>query len=67
MVELINQGVYLLNGKEIRMDAAGMPTPDEAREKTITYGILRSHDVDDIGVGGSGTLLRENVVIGARR
>ncbi|MBQ0068635.1 MAG: hydratase [Bacteroidales bacterium] len=46
MVELINQGVYLLNGKEIRTDAAGMPTPDEAREKTITYGILRSHDVD---------------------
>ncbi len=46
MVELINQGVYLLNGTEIRTDATGMPSPDEAREKTITYGILRSHDVD---------------------
>ena len=46
MVELINKGVYLLNGKEIKMDAAGMPTPDEARENTITYGILRAHDVD---------------------
>ncbi|MCQ2288336.1 MAG: hydratase [Muribaculaceae bacterium] len=46
MVELIKQGVYLINGTEVRMDAAGMPTPDEAREKTITYGILRSHDVD---------------------
>ena len=46
MVELINQGVYLLNGTEIRRDATGMPSADEARENTITYGILRSHDVD---------------------
>ncbi|MBO7609792.1 MAG: hydratase [Muribaculaceae bacterium] len=46
MVELIKQGVYLLNGTEIRTDGAGLPTPDEARENTITYGILRSHDVD---------------------
>ncbi len=46
MVELIKQGVYLLNGTEIKKDAAGMPAPDEARENTITYGILRSHDVD---------------------
>ena len=46
MVELIKQGVYLINGNEIRTDATGMPTPDEARENTITYGILRSHDVD---------------------
>ena len=46
MVELIKQGVYLLNGTEIRTDGAGMPAPDEARENTITYGILRSHDVD---------------------
>ena len=28
------------------MDATGMPAADEARENTITYGILRSHDVD---------------------
>ncbi|MBQ0114943.1 MAG: hydratase [Bacteroidales bacterium] len=42
----MKQGVYLLNGTEIRKDGAGMPTPDEARENTITYGILRSHDVD---------------------
>ncbi|MBR5061434.1 MAG: hydratase [Prevotella sp.] len=46
MVELIQQGVYLLNGKEIVKDAANMPAPDEARENTITYNILRSHDVD---------------------
>ena len=46
MVELIKQGVYLINGNEIRTDATGLPTPDEARENPITYGILRSHDVD---------------------
>ncbi len=46
MVELINHGVYLVNGTEIKNDAAGMPTPDEARENTIAYGILRAHDVD---------------------
>ena len=46
MVEVIQQGVYLLNGTEIKTDNTGMPTPDEARENTITYGILRAHDVD---------------------
>ena len=46
MVELFQEGVYLLNGKEIKHDSAGLPTPDEARENTITYNILRSHDVD---------------------
>ena len=46
MVELIKHGVYLLNGKEIVAEGAGLPTPDEAREETITYGILRAHDVD---------------------
>ena len=54
MVELIKQGVYLLDGTEIRMDAAGMPSADEARENTITYGILRSHDVD----GSKGNKMR---------
>ena len=46
MVELIKEGVYLLHGKEIATQTAGLPSPDEAREATITYGILRSHDVD---------------------
>ena len=46
MVELIKHGVYLIDGAEIRTDANGMPSADEARENTITYGILRSHDVD---------------------
>ncbi len=46
MVEIIDKGVYLLDGTQIVTDAAGLPAPDEARENTITYGILRSHDVD---------------------
>ena len=54
MVELIQQGVYLLNGKEIVKDAANMPAPDEARENTITYNILRAHDVD----GSKGNKMR---------
>ncbi|MCQ2282573.1 MAG: hydratase [Bacteroidales bacterium] len=54
MVELFNQGVYLLNGKEIKMDAAGMPSADEARENTIAYRILRAHDVD----GSKGNKMR---------
>ncbi len=44
MVELIKHGVYLVNGNEIKNEANA--TPDEAREKTITYQILRAHDVD---------------------
>ena len=54
MVELIPNGVYLLDGKTIVKDAAGMPSPDESRENTITYGILRAHDVD----GGKGKKMR---------
>jgi len=46
MVELIPHGVYLLDGKTIVSDATGMPSSDESRENTITYGILRAHDVD---------------------
>lgn len=44
MIELIKHGVYLLDGKEIVDSAANLPAPDEARENTITYGILRAHD-----------------------
>ena len=54
MVELINQGVYLLEGNQITTQANGLPSPDEAREQTITYGILRAHDVD----GGKGKSMR---------
>ena len=46
MIELINHGVYLLNGQSFAESTEGMPSPDEAREQTITYQILRAHDVD---------------------
>ena len=52
MVELIPHGVYLLDGKTVAEKAD--LTPDEARENTITYGILRAHDVD----GGKGKKMR---------
>ncbi len=49
MVELINKGVYLLDGTTFATDTTGLPSADEARENTITYRILRSHDVDKSG------------------
>ncbi len=49
MVELINKGVYLLNGSTFATDTTGLPSADEARENTITYRILRAHDVDKSG------------------
>ena len=52
MVELINHGVYLLDGKTIAQQAEA--TPDEARENTIAYQILRAHDVN----GSKGNKLR---------
>ncbi len=38
-----NHGVYLCNGRPVT-DATNMPVPDEAREGTLTYKILRAHD-----------------------
>ena len=35
MVELIPHGVYLLDGKTIVADPAGLPSADEARENTV--------------------------------
>ncbi len=49
MVELINKGVYLLNGSTFATDTTGLPSADEARENTITYRILRAHDIDKSG------------------
>ncbi len=49
MVELINKGVYLLDGTKIANDTTGLPSADEARENTITYRILRAHDIDKAG------------------
>ena len=44
MIELISKGVYLLDGKTIAESAP--LSPDEARENTIAYGILRAHEKD---------------------
>ena len=44
MITLNPNGVYLLDGKTIAKEAA--LGKDEARENTITYQILRKHDVD---------------------
>ena len=46
MVKLIPHGVYLLGGSKVVEGGENLPSKDEARENTITYGILRSHDVD---------------------
>jgi aconitate hydratase len=43
MLELIKEGVYLVNGKPVK-SCEGMAPPKEAREKTIAYSILRAHD-----------------------
>ena len=42
--------MYLLDGQKVVEDTTGKPSADEARENTITYGILRAHDVN----GGKG-------------
>lgn len=54
MIEVINKGVYLLDGEKFATDTTGLPAPAEARENTIAYGILRSHDVD----GAKGNSMR---------
>lgn len=46
MIELIDKGVYLVDGTSVVTGSDGLPSPDEARENTITYQILRAHDVD---------------------
>ncbi len=46
MVEVIKKGAYLVDGKIVYADQAkSVSAPDEAREKTIAYSILRKHDV----------------------
>lgn len=55
MVEIFDKGVYLVdNGRTIATDTANLPSPKEARENTITYSILRAHDVN----GGKGDDMR---------
>ncbi len=46
MVEVIKKGAYLVNGQPVWTDQAqNVASPDEAREKTMAYSILRAHDV----------------------
>ena len=59
MVELINKGVYLLDGKTVASEEA--LTPDEARENTIAYQILRAHEVD--GNGGKAMRIRFDAMV----
>ncbi len=44
MIELISHGVYLVDGK-VQENAPVSVTPDEGREGTIAYRILRAHNV----------------------
>ena len=45
MVEVKNQGYYLLNGVPVpEGEFCGCSTPDECREKTMAYKILRAHN-----------------------
>jgi aconitate hydratase len=45
MIQLQKNGVYLVNGEPVAAEkAAGVASPDAAREKTIAYKILRGHD-----------------------
>ena len=47
MTELIKTGVYLKNGREIITNGDFLPTPDEARENTMAYQIMRAHSVSE--------------------
>ncbi len=46
MIELTSHGVYLVDGK-VQENAPVSMTPDEGREQTIAYRILRAHNVSD--------------------
>lgn len=45
MISLINSGVYVKDGKLYKNPEPGFPTPDEGREQTIAYRIMRAHDI----------------------
>ncbi|MBR0155951.1 MAG: hydratase [Clostridia bacterium] len=46
MIELYNKGVWLVDGKPVTEPVNGV-TPDEGRENTIAYQIMRAHNVSD--------------------
>ena len=59
MVELINHGTYLLDGEKFA-DKAPL-SPDEARENTIAYQILRAHETD--GTRGAKMRIRFDAMV----
>ena len=46
MIQLIDHGVYLYNGEPLGDGCApaAAPAPQDAREQTMAYRILRAHD-----------------------
>ncbi|MEL7610677.1 MAG: hydratase [Bacillota bacterium] len=44
MIRLSREGAYLVDGKPVT-GGEGLPSPNEARENTIAYSILRAHNV----------------------
>ena len=42
MIELIKDGVYLVDGQMVK-GGDNLPTPDAAREETIAYQIMPIH------------------------
>lgn len=46
MIELIKDGVYLVDGQIVK-SGDNLPAPDAAREETIAYQIMRQHNVSD--------------------
>ena len=47
MIKLYDNGVYLLNGKELVEDKAGVQAPiskEEAAKNTMAYSILSAHN-----------------------
>ena len=50
MIKLYDNGVYLVNGREIIEDVVGATAPaskEEAVKNTIAYGILKDHNTSD--------------------
>ena len=68
---MCSSDLYLLDGKTIVSDPTGLPSPDESRENTITYGILRAHDLETaempVVVKADGLALGKGVIIAQTR
>ncbi len=47
MTKLINNGVYLKNGRELITSSESLPSPLDAKENTMAYQIMRAHTVTE--------------------